>query len=187
MNNRPAVKILIPYLAGIILADRFDLSLIRLWIFSALLMISLFILYKKRRLTASSAMLVLCFLFIGFIRYEVAMIPPRGIDQVLYQQVKVRGIVTKSQKSRSKGSSLIVRGQTSLISDPSVSMTGEISMRSWDEVFPQKYGDVIEVEGKLSRPRLPRNPGGFNYRKYLMRQGVFATMTSSATSPGGAA
>ena len=179
MNNRPAVKILIPYLAGIILADRFDLSLIRLWIFSALLMISLLVLYKKRRLAASSALLVLSFLFIGFIQYEVAMIPPRGIDQVLYQQVKVRGTVTKSQKSRSRGSSLIVRGQTSLISDPSISMTGDISIRSWDEVFPQKYGDVIEVEGKLSRPRLPRNPGGLDYRKYLMRQGVFATMTSS--------
>jgi len=182
MNNRPAVKILIPYLAGIILADRFDLSLIRLWtlwMVPAILMISLLVLYKKRRLVASSALLILSFLFIGFIRYEVAIIPPRGTDQVLYQQVKVQGTVTKSQKSRSRGSSLTVRGQISLISNPSISMTGDISIRSWDEVFPQKYGDVIEVEGKLSRPRLPRNPGGFDYRKYLMRQGIFATITSS--------
>ncbi|MFC1714273.1 DNA internalization-related competence protein ComEC/Rec2 [Candidatus Poribacteria bacterium] len=177
MKNRPAVKVLAPYLAGIILADRFNLSMIHLWTLSAIFMIPLLVLYKRRHLSSSSALLVLSFLSIGFLRYEIAMIPPRGLDEVLYQQVKVRGNITKSQKARSRGSSLIVRGEASPISDPSISMTGEIEIRSWEDVFPQKYGDVVEIEGRLSRPRLPRNPGGFDYRKYLMRHGVFATMT----------
>ena len=177
MKNRPAVKVLIPYLAGIILADRFDLGMPHLWILSAFLMIPLFVLYKKRRLSSSSVLLVLSLLSIGFLRYEVAMIPPRGLNKVLYQQVQVRGTVTKSQKARSRGSSLIITGDVSLVSDPSTSITGEIEIRSWEEVFPQRYGDVVEITGRLSRPRLPRNPGGFDYRKYLMRRGIFATMT----------
>ena len=177
MRNRPAVKILIPYLLGIALADKFDLSVIYLWVLTAFLMIPLFALYRKRYLTASSVLIVLSFISIGFLRYEAAMIPPYGIQEVLYKDVKVQGTVVKSQKTRNKGSSLIVTGDASLISDPSISMTGKIEIRSWEEVFPQKYGDVVEIEGRLSRPRLPRNPGAFDYRKYLMRQGIFANIT----------
>ncbi len=182
MKNRPAVKVFIPYLLGIILADRFDLSVTHLWALTAISMIPLLVFYRKRYLSASSVLLFLCLISIGFLRYEVAMIPPHGIYGVLYKQVKVQGTVTKSQESRSRGSSLIIMGNASLISDPSISMTGEMEIRSWEEVFPQKYGDVVEVEGKLSRPRLPRNPGQFNYRKYLMRRGIFATMNISDIS-----
>jgi len=177
MKNRPAVKILIPYLAGIILADRFDLSVAYLWILSAILIISTFLAYKRRWLSSSSFLLVLSFLLVGFLRYEIAMIPPDGLDKVLYQQVRARGTVTKSQKERSGGSSLTVKGEVTSITDPSVTMSGKISIRSWDEIFPQRYGDVVEVDGELTRPRLPRNPGAFDYRKYLARHGIFATMT----------
>ncbi|OPY57040.1 MAG: ComEC family competence protein [Pelotomaculum sp. PtaU1.Bin035] len=34
------------------------------------------------------------------------------------------------------------------------------------------YGDVLSVSGLLARPELPGNPGGFNYRTYLERQGI---------------
>jgi len=182
MKSRPAVKILIPYLAGIILADRFNLSVINLWILSAVLMIAVFAAYKRRWLSTSSALLFLSFLFVGFLRYEVAMIPPHGIQNILYQQVKVRGTVVSSEKARRGGSSLILKGAATSIDDPSATMTGKISIRSWDEIFPQKYGDVVELEGRFTRPSLPRNPGIFNYRQYLERQGIFATMTVEAVS-----
>jgi len=182
MRNRPAVKILIPYLLGIILADRFDLSMIYLWTMTAIAVLPLLVLYKKRYLSASSVLIFLSLLSIGFLRYEVAMIPPNGLHKVLYEQVKVRGTVAKSQKERRGGSSLVMKGEINLISDPSVSALGKVSIRSWDEIFPQKYGDVVEMEGKLSRPRLPRNPGVFDYRKYLIRRGIFATMTVNDAS-----
>ncbi len=176
MKSRPAVKILIPYLAGIILADRLNLSVAYLWILSAALMISVFAAYKLRWLSVSSVMLFLSFLSVGLLRYELSMIPPAGIQNVLYQQVEVRGTVVNSQKERSGGSSLIIKGETTSVSNPSATMTGEISIRSWEDIFPQKYGDVVEMEGQLTRPRLPRNPGAFDYRKYLERRGIFATM-----------
>ena len=37
-------------------------------------------------------------------------------------------------------------------------------------------GDVVELRGRLERPSGPRNPGGFDYRGYLARQGIFATL-----------
>ena len=96
MKNRPAVKVLIPYLLGIILADKYDLSVTHLWVLSAISIVLLFVLYRKRHLSTSSALLVLSILSIGFLRYEIAMIPPHGLHEVLYKQVKVRGTVVKS-------------------------------------------------------------------------------------------
>ena len=168
---------LIPYLAGIILADRFDLSLIYLWILSAILLISVFIAYKKRWLSLSSTLLVIFLLFIGFLRYEMDMIPPSGLDRILYKQVTLRGTVTDSQTEQSGGSSLIVKGEAIATTDPPVTFEGKVFIRSWDDIFSQKYGDIVEVKGKLTRPRAARNPGLFDYRKYLMRRGIFATMT----------
>ena len=181
-RDRPAVKILIPYLAGIILADRFNLNVVYPWVLSAVFIISTFLAYRKRWLSSSSFLLVLSFLLIGFLRYETAMIPPAGLDRILYQQVRLRGTVVKSQKELSGGSSLTVKGEAISTSDTSIALGGKISIRSWEEIFPQRYGDMVDVEGELTRPRLPRNPGAFDYRRYLVRHGIFATMTISNAS-----
>jgi competence protein ComEC len=36
-----------------------------------------------------------------------------------------------------------------------------------------QYGDVVEVVGQLRQPQGKRNKGGFDYREYLARKGVF--------------
>jgi competence protein ComEC len=180
MNNRPAVKILIPYLAGIILADQLNISLIFLWIVSAILLAVIVLAYKKRWLSSSSVMIGICFLLFGFMRYEVSMIPPKNFDKVLYKDVKVYGTVLDSQKERNGGSSILINGEAYLPSQPSIFMKGKISIRSWeDDTFPEVYGygDIVGLEGRLSHPSPARNPGAFNYQKYLHRQGVFAIMT----------
>ncbi len=180
MNNRPAVKILIPYLAGIILADQLNLNLVFLWIMSAIFIFVAFFAYKKRWLSFSSVLIGLCFLIFGFMRYEVSITPPKNFNKVIYQQVGVYGMVLESQKERSGGSSILIDGEAYLPSQPSISMKGKISIRSWeDETFPEVYGygDIVTLDGKLSQPSPARNPGAFNYRKYLHRQGIFATMT----------
>ncbi|HGJ66183.1 TPA: DNA internalization-related competence protein ComEC/Rec2 [bacterium] len=180
MNNRPAVKILIPYLAGIILADQLNISLIFLWIVSAILLAVIVLAYKKRWLSSSSVMIGICFLLFGFMRYEVSMIPPKNLDKVLYKDVKVYGTVLDSQKERNGGSSILINGEAYLPTQPSIFMKGKISIRSWeDDAFPEVYGygDIVGLEGKLSHPSPARNPGVFNYQKYLRRQGVFAIMT----------
>jgi competence protein ComEC len=44
------------------------------------------------------------------------------------------------------------------------------------ERLPQS-GETVELRGRLETPDGPRNPGGFDYRGYLARQGIHSTFT----------
>jgi|GEM_PF-720069 len=176
MRNRPALKILIPYLAGIILADRFDVNLVFLWLFSVICLLTIFFVYKKRWLSLSSALLFVCFIILGFMRYEIDMIPPRNIDRVVYQDVGVYGTVINSQKERSGGSSILIDAEVFPQHNPYIRMKSKITIRSWtDDLLPERYrqGDTIGLYGRLTQARNARNPGEFDYRKFLQRQGIF--------------
>jgi len=41
-----------------------------------------------------------------------------------------------------------------------------------------RYGDTLQVVGRLELPSGPRNPGGFDYRAYLDHQGIHATLSA---------
>lgn len=38
-----------------------------------------------------------------------------------------------------------------------------------------KYGDVVQFSSRINQPALPRNPGEFNYRRYLANHHIYAT------------
>ncbi len=176
MKNRPALKVLFPYIVGIILADRFNFNLTILWLFLPICILAIFIFYKKRWLSLSSSLIFICLILIGFMRYEISMIPPRNLDKVLYQNVCICGTVLNSQKERSGGSSILMNADVSPQNNRSVRMQGKIIIRSWtDDSFPDRYryGDFIGLYTRLTQVRNARNPGEFDYRKFLQRRGVF--------------
>lgn len=39
------------------------------------------------------------------------------------------------------------------------------------------YGEVLKIHGQLELPKEPGNPGEFNYREYLKRQGIFTQIS----------
>src|SRR5205814_8131747 len=55
------------------------------------------------------------------------------------------------------------------------------------------YGAAVVLRGRLETPSESRNPGGFDNRAYLARNGVYATLTArrpndwNADAPGGLA
>lgn len=56
-----------------------------------------------------------------------------------------------------------------------------LQVKEANQVFG--YGDVVRATGLLGRPELPGNPGMFNYRTYLERQGVRVIMTARGEQP----
>ncbi len=46
-------------------------------------------------------------------------------------------------------------------------------------------GDIVELRGRITKPKVPKNPGSFDYNLYLRRQGIYGSMyTNSAVISG---
>ncbi|TEB07285.1 ComEC family competence protein [Pelotomaculum schinkii] len=50
-----------------------------------------------------------------------------------------------------------------------------LSVKDVEQLY--SYGDLLRITGLLYRPDPPGNPGAFNYRTYLERQGVWVTLS----------
>ena len=61
------------------------------------------------------------------------------------------------------------------VENPDLAVEAKLLIR-FREPIPLGYGDWIEIEGVLRRPNEQRNPGGFDYRFYLARRGVFGIL-----------
>ncbi len=64
-------------------------------------------------------------------------------------------------------------GRTSYIIKPQKGQA--ILLRVYNPDKNYKYGDTLRIKVKTEIPRGETNPGGFNYREYLKRKGVYAT------------
>ena len=62
-------------------------------------------------------------------------------------------------------------GELRLLSDPAQHVSAKFLIR-FQELLPLRYGKGLTLTGVLRQPQTKRNPGGFDYRAYLFRQGV---------------
>jgi competence protein ComEC len=58
-----------------------------------------------------------------------------------------------------------------------ISVSGRIRVSVREAVTSIGYGDVIRVSGRLFKPAGFRNPGGFDYPRYLARSGTYRTVS----------
>ena len=58
-----------------------------------------------------------------------------------------------------------------------IPLSGIVSVSVRDAVLELDAGDLVRITGWLSRPGGPRNPGGFDWRRHLHRQGIRARLT----------
>ncbi|HIE27178.1 TPA: DNA internalization-related competence protein ComEC/Rec2 [Candidatus Poribacteria bacterium] len=83
----------------------------------------------------------------------------------------------KKEDSRGdiKAKILVKRSSFSIYSPFAKGGRGDYSRRSDRNLVLSnlRYGDVVEVVGELRQPQCKRNEGGFDYRGYLARRGVF--------------
>lgn len=61
-------------------------------------------------------------------------------------------------------------------SDKTIQTYGLLLVRFYEFTPKIKYGDRVEILGLISSPKPPSNPGGFDYRQYLQRQGIYKTI-----------
>ncbi|KPK41802.1 MAG: hypothetical protein AMJ78_04495 [Omnitrophica WOR_2 bacterium SM23_29] len=61
-------------------------------------------------------------------------------------------------------------------------VTGKVKVFISGEVGKLNYGDRILINGLLSSPRGPGNPGEFDYATYLKRRGIFSILSAKSNN-----
>lgn len=152
------------FIIGIFLGSVFQISsLIQLgFLILGIIFISVLWRYKK------VAVLGFCFVFLAFgiVRFQKAEISSQTAaafgSENQGQEISLIGVVSDEPETKEKSASLKIR-------------TGQGNILASVFKYPQyEYGDKIKITGKLEIPS--SDIDGFNYRNYLKKDGIFATI-----------
>lgn len=87
-------------------------------------------------------------------------------------QVALVGRISAEPDIRTDKIFYLLQVQELVLGEESRAISGTVRLQVKDSDRVYAYGSVIKVSGLLTRPELPGNPGAFNYRTYLERQGI---------------
>ncbi|WP_066636418.1 DNA internalization-related competence protein ComEC/Rec2 [Desulfolucanica intricata] len=86
--------------------------------------------------------------------------------------VTLEGIVVREPDRRENRVIYVLKVQESTLGNETENVSGLVQVTVWEPKYIYGYGDCLQVKGRLDLPDEPGNPGEFNYRQYLARQGI---------------
>ncbi len=176
---RPALRTLVPYTLGIVIAGFLPIPLFWIWLIALICLIGgvgFAYLWKTDARTARIGWVFLlgALCACGLFRMKVALtspIPPDFYDQRVY----FSGEMAYQPERGEQWEAGYANGTIRSMENPDLAVEAKLLIR-FRKPIPLRYGDRIEVEGVLRQPNGQRNPGGFDYRSYLARRGVFGIL-----------
>jgi competence protein ComEC len=127
---------------------------------------------------ARLALLVLVALALGAWRLEAAQIPltPASVRQHNGAgELTLVGVVVEDPQRRADGQRLVLAAERVELEGQVLRAEGLVLVRL--PAYPERrYGERLALTGELKTPREADRPGGFDYRQYLARQGIFSLM-----------
>ena len=169
IKPRPALYFLIPYLLGIIAGKWVSIPFLWLWIFVCLCFISSIVTRNRQRYLCY-ALLHLSIFASGMLRLETVSdspIPPHFHNE----PISFSGTTVYQPERGEAWDACYAVGKLQLLSDPTQQVSAKFLIR-FQELLPLRYGKHLTLTGVLHQPQAKRNPGGFDYRAHLFRQGV---------------
>lgn len=175
--RRPAFYALAFFVCGIILGDFFDLPITLLLSGSALaLAFCLAFLLRKQRGDATF-FLVLSLVSAGFARHELLTrdFPRNHISNYLNlgSSLTFTGTIADEPDVREDKTFVTLEAETISDRGRTYFVTGRIMLKIKQPVFKFDYADHIAFTGFLNQPTSTRNPGAFDYKRYLGRKRIF--------------
>ncbi|MHB8905301.1 MAG: DNA internalization-related competence protein ComEC/Rec2 [Melioribacteraceae bacterium] len=184
MNNYPLIRFVIIFIVGIIAQSILQVQISILIIFFALLLIFtiVLLLFKKDKFESTkqiavglSIMLFGAVYFSLFNQKEVSYPFP----EPKYSNVKIDGTINRIELKREGRINLYLISNSVKIKEESylekINLLCSIydDNKKTDKLFSElSVGNTISLKGTLQQPRSERNPGEFDYEKYLNSKGI---------------
>jgi competence protein ComEC len=184
LKRRPALLALLAYIIGILLGDYLNLStLILLFLILCLLFLLFFFRQEKK---TWFILLTLLLIVAGFWRYELKTrdLPINHISNFTkqYGKVELTGIICKDPDIREDKTFLEMDTRELSFNHKKIKTTGKILLKIKQPTSLFNYGDLIQLKGYLYSPFPPKNPGAFDYRKYLSTREIFGCLNLRSDS-----
>ncbi len=180
LQTKPALKTLLSFLLGIIAAQMLEPP--PLFIFGMLIffvLISLVSLKFSPKL--AGYLLLISLVLAGAMRLSLSS-HLFSENHIKYftdtkQNVIVIGRVCGFPQKKNSGIRVEFEPDTVIFQGQNYATDGKILLRFKNFALPLAYGDRLKILGKIESPPGERNPGDFNYRKFLAAQGIYGLMT----------
>ena len=132
---------------------------------------------KRRCIYAELCLLVAFFSFAFLITGHEVHKPPGPRDVSLLaggERLTLEGLVVENPRILPDRADITVRVYSTVEGNATVPVEGLILLSTRDTANLPGYGDYIRFKAKLKEPRNFNNPGGFDYRRYLLGKGIRA-------------
>jgi competence protein ComEC len=175
--NRPLVFIAITYICGIVLSEIFKISLP--FAFVIFIIVSVLAVIFRRK-TDKTILAIFAALGLLLYSFQAAYFPKNhiknynGLQTIKESEILVDTMPEMSDdKTYFTGSIMKLYNKTGEISG----ITGKVRVTIDKNIGERvQYGDILRIKGWLREPAGPKNPGEFDYKKYLRYKGVYCTV-----------
>ncbi|HEA46952.1 MAG TPA: DNA internalization-related competence protein ComEC/Rec2 [bacterium] len=173
----PLVAIVLIYILGIILGHLLNLSFPSLLSILALLLISFFLAFWKKKSTISTLLLGILLLLASLLYHDITLkrITKGEITPFLNKGwVEVLGTIDRLPEVKKDRIHLIIKTEKILFREKEFPVKSRIRASLPKDEASFNYRDRVRIKGELISPSGARNPGGFSYQNYLATQKISA-------------
>ena len=182
MDKRPALKVAIAFIFGLIIEKYTNISLYYLFPSITILLIIFLFIPKNFR----NIFLYIGIILLGMLRYS-SFLTVSGENHIIYSEnfgkkVEITGWITDKMNYFGDKTKYVIKLDG--IGDEGIfkNTDGKILVNSFTGDKNFRYGQEVYVKGRLLKPRGKRNPGGFDYSAYLRNKGIFGIINLNANS-----
>ncbi len=182
MSKRPACKVAIAFIIGIIVEKYASISTWYIFSIIALSLIIFFLIPKHYR----NILLYLGIVLLGMLRYGAFIsVPNKG--HIIYTNsfgnwVEIRGWIKDKRNYFDEKTKYTVELTKIWDGKYYKNTNGRVLVNRYIEDNNFRYGQEVYIKGRLLKPRGSKNPGEFNYAGYLRNKGIFAIINLGSKS-----
>ncbi|MBN2410944.1 DNA internalization-related competence protein ComEC/Rec2 [candidate division KSB1 bacterium] len=180
LKYAPALKLLFPYVLGLLTGSYLPAGVNLLYLLIIFLPTGVFFLfYKPVRKYLPLYLLVSVFFVLGVLFIQSKSRPAKtdiAIYNDLSESIAVEGVIKSPPVRRQNRQTMTIDVDTVWVDYEPFAVTGRVLCSVYDTLGQFSYGDRIAARGFLRSPAGERNPGEFNYRRYLASKGIFAML-----------
>lgn len=181
--RRPAFHALLLFISGILLGNFFDLPVVLLFSTFALTLLFCVLFLLRKEKESAKFFLILLIILAGFFRYELLTrdFPPNHVSNFLSlnSRVTITGKIVEEPDVRKNKTFITLDTDKISVGERTYSTTGQIILKIKEPTFMFDYADNIKFKGYLNEPTSKRNPGAFDYKRYLNRKKIYGTVSLS--------